>query len=172
LKMAVLYTGGGGGGFLGTFGKLLGAGSMFVPGLQPWAAAIGAASSFANGDPAGAISNGMGLIKGKAPDMAAPMAPIATPAEQEALSRPGIGSSLTNVLQNAPSRQGGLIMNPSFQETAPQSPSFANVFAKYSGGAQGLPSVIPGRNQWMDVMQTDPRRQAMMQNMLFNTRRY
>lgn len=63
--MTVHYTGGGGG-FLGSLGKIASLGAMFVPGMQPWAAAIGAAGALANGDPVGAAMNaGLGFMGNK-----------------------------------------------------------------------------------------------------------
>ena len=56
--------GGGGGGFLGTLGKIAQIGAMFVPGLQPIAAGLNAVNAAANGDPLGAVINGVGLVKG------------------------------------------------------------------------------------------------------------
>jgi hypothetical protein len=61
--MAVHYIDGGGG-LLGTLSKAAQLGSMFIPGMQPWAAAIGAASALANGDPAGAVANVAGHVIG------------------------------------------------------------------------------------------------------------
>jgi hypothetical protein len=80
--MAV-YTTGGGGGFLGSLAKIAQIGSMFVPGMQPWAAAIGAGSALANGDPVGAaISAGSGIIGNQAKGAAVQAAPQMSPVEQ------------------------------------------------------------------------------------------
>lgn len=59
--MAVHYTGGGGG-LLGTLGKVLSLGASFIPGLQPFAPFIGAAGAAMNGDPAGAVGSLAGAI--------------------------------------------------------------------------------------------------------------
>ncbi len=69
--MAVHYTGGGGG-LLGTLGRALGAASAFIPGLQPLAPYIGAASALANGDVGGAISSAAGPLLSNATKAAAP----------------------------------------------------------------------------------------------------
>lgn len=56
--MAVIQTGGGGG-FLGTLGKIAGLGGMLVPGAQwltPLGIGLGAADSVANGNPQGALT--------------------------------------------------------------------------------------------------------------------
>lgn len=61
--MAVHYVGGGGGLF-GSLGKALGLGSMFIPGLQPFAAGMNLIGGLANGDPVGALMGGLGMMKG------------------------------------------------------------------------------------------------------------
>lgn len=63
--MTVYYTGGGGGGFLGTLGKIVGLGANFIPGMQPFAPFLNAGLSLANGDPAGAV---MSMIMGPVKD--------------------------------------------------------------------------------------------------------
>jgi hypothetical protein len=59
--MAVHYTGGGG----GLLGSLLGAATMFVPGLQPYAPYIFGANALMNGDVGGAIGSIAGPMAGR-----------------------------------------------------------------------------------------------------------
>ena len=61
--MAVHYVGGGGGLF-GSLRKALGLGSMFIPGLQPFAAGMNLIGGLAKGDPVGALMGGLGMMKG------------------------------------------------------------------------------------------------------------
>jgi hypothetical protein len=64
--MAVHYQqSGGGGGLWGTLGRIVGAASMFIPGLQPIAPFINAGLSLASGDPMGAMT---GIIAGPLAD--------------------------------------------------------------------------------------------------------
>ena len=49
---------------MGTLGKIAQLGGMFVPGLRPIAAGLNAVNAVANGDPLGAVINGVGLVKG------------------------------------------------------------------------------------------------------------
>ncbi len=58
--MAVHYTGGGG----GLFDTLMRGAAMFVPGLQPLAPYIGAASALAKGDVGGAVTSAAGPMVG------------------------------------------------------------------------------------------------------------
>lgn len=63
--MAVIQTGGGGG-FLGTLGKIAGLGGMLVPGAQwltPLGIGLGAADSVVNGNPQGALTQLISGIK-------------------------------------------------------------------------------------------------------------
>ena len=63
--MAVIQTGGGGG-FLGTLGKIAGLGGMLVPGAQwltPLGIGMGAADSVVNGNPQGALTQLISGIK-------------------------------------------------------------------------------------------------------------
>ena len=63
--MAVIQTGGGGG-FLGTLGKIAGLGGMVIPGAQwltPLGIGMGAADSVIGGNPQGALSQ---LVSGVA----------------------------------------------------------------------------------------------------------
>lgn len=61
--MAVQYVGGGGGLF-GSLGRALSLGSMFIPGLQPFAAGMNVIGGLAKGDPVGALMGGLGMMKG------------------------------------------------------------------------------------------------------------
>lgn len=64
--MAV-YNVGGGGGLLGTLGKIATLGSAIIPGGQaitPWLAGAQAVGSLANGDVLGAVQAGAPMIKG------------------------------------------------------------------------------------------------------------
>jgi hypothetical protein len=67
--MTIHVTGGKkGGGLLGTLGKALGLASMVVPGLQPFAPYINAASSLMQGDVGGAVGNAVSGFAGNIMD--------------------------------------------------------------------------------------------------------
>lgn len=52
-----------GGGFLDILGQALGMGSMFVPGLQPFAMGLNAINAARSGNPAGLMWSAIGLGK-------------------------------------------------------------------------------------------------------------
>jgi hypothetical protein len=159
----------------GTLARLAGAAATVVPGLQPFAPYISAVGSLASGDPVGAVTS---MVTGpigdavKAGNAGKAVADAAGNTANAALADPSISTSLTNVLQQEPGRGTGLIQSlPAAQESA--GTGFANTFARarFMGGEPGAASVTPGVNPWLDVAQTDPRRQGIMRNILFNTRR-
>jgi hypothetical protein len=122
--MAVYQTGGGG--FLGSLGKIAQIGAMFVPGMQPWAAAIGAASSLANGDPAGAALNvGMGVLGNKVQ--------AAQAAKQPAAPNPAAAVQETAPIQAqvnpaAAIAEGRASLNPMYMKsTGSLNDTFANI---------------------------------------------
>jgi len=67
--MTIHVTGGKkGGGLLGTLGKALGLAATFIPGLQPFAPFIGAASSLMQGDVGGAVGSAVSGFAGNIMD--------------------------------------------------------------------------------------------------------
>jgi hypothetical protein len=128
--MAV-YTIDGGDGFLGGLAKIARLGAMFVPGMQPWAAAIGAANALAKGDPAGAALSAAGGFAGNgsqaARAAAAPAQAAMTEAERLALASPSNAASLTNVTRDSPVRQGGLIRTAAPQANTSLANTFTNI---------------------------------------------
>ena len=83
--MAVHYTGGGG----GLLGTLMRGAAMFVPGLQPFAPYIGAASALAKGDIGGAVTSAAAPMVGKA---------IGNVFDKAGTATPGVNDSLNNSL--------------------------------------------------------------------------
>jgi hypothetical protein len=154
--MTVHYTGGGGG-ILGSLGKIAQIGSMFVPGMQPWAMAMGAASALANGDPAGAVANvvmpqlmnkigGAATGAGAAPAQAAP----AQAAPVTATGNPMGGvSAVSNAGAQAP--QGASIMNSLADIVSdPSAEAARRMYSSSPGnwGGVGISNPTDGMNAW------------------------
>jgi hypothetical protein len=123
---------------------------MFVPGLQPVAAGMGAVNAAANGDPAGAVMNVAGLMN-----------PGASTGAQTA-GAPAI---------TATGNPAGGVSAVSNAGIAQPNASLANTFSKILRGGQGATSVTPGVNRWQDVMQSDPRWMRMMSDAIYGARR-
>jgi hypothetical protein len=121
--MTVHYTGGGGG-FLGTLGKIAALGANFIPGLQPIAPFLNAAGALANGDPAGAA---MSIAAGPVMDSIKGGAQAAKAANAKSLA-----GTLSNIAGNEAASPeifadfGAVMGNPRLTGTPAQYRRFVN----------------------------------------------
>jgi hypothetical protein len=133
--MTVHYTGGGGGLF-GTLARAAGLAANFIPGMQPFAPVINAASSLANGDVGGAIG---GVVGGVVPGIQA----------ANKLKETNQGS-LLSALQNA-----AAVNSPSANMVDPSAPVDFNLL---QGAFPASPYNQQADPQWRRAGQASARR--------------